>query len=157
MSKNNGTIAVQEKRELAKLVTAEFDQIIKQVEEELKFTETGLLEEARNKFGIKAINKQIKQLKEQISMLEKKKQEMGFDSCDELRKTHNYSTGQQEYDRNTKLGRFYCMKIARTADVQALKDQRNNRLKDIWLEDKRAEVKTLINVKPDVKFLTHKK
>lgn len=152
MSKSQATIGAVEKRELAKIIDEEFDTIINQMTQEMKFTEGEILEQAEKKFGLKCINKQIKQLQAQISMLEKQKTDLGFNiHGNGFSKTWHNS--DNIVDPNTKAGKFYYMKMARNVDIQNLRDQRNSRLKKLWLLDQREDVVKLSNEKVDVKCL----
>jgi hypothetical protein len=155
---NTNTIGAVEKRELAKLIDAEFNKIISHMQQEVKFTEGEILEQAEKKFGVKCINKEIKQLKEKIDMLEKRKSDMGFD-------TSHYGNGFKRVwdnqvevvDSRTKAGKFFYLKMARNIDIQNLEAQRDSRLKSLWLTDSRSEVKQLAEKKPDIKLLSKPK
>ena len=161
MSKTNeNLIGAVEKRELAKLVNDEFNRIIDTMKQEIKFTQGEILEEAKNKFGIECINKEIDHLKEKITMLETKKKDLGFDSSFNSNgfKTRNVKGGyDQEIDPSTKAGRFYYLKIARHGDIKSLEKQRDDRLKNLWLENQRPQIKTLVNIKIDVQQIELKK
>lgn len=150
MSKENGVISVQEKRELAKIITSEFNSIISSMKQEVQFVEGELLEEAKQKFGIKCINKEIQQLQEKIKLLEQRKRELGFAYGDNFAKSFDTKSGDQTVDRSTKAGRFYYMKVSRNSDIKAMERQRDIRLKNLWLTNKRTDVVELINaeVKP---------
>ena len=149
MNKNgNGKIGVQERREIAKLISAEYGRLIDIVQQEIKFTEGEILEVAQKKFGIAIVNQKIKQLEEQIQLLEKKKEELGFTKYDVFRTT--WDKNETIIDRDTPAGRFYYLKVKRTADVQGLHQQRDKQLKDIWLTDNREVIKKLASVSPKV-------
>ena len=148
MKNGNNKIGVQERREITKLISAEYGRLIDIVQQEIKFTEGEILEVAQKKFGIAIFNQKIKQLQEQISLLEEKKKELGFDRYDKLLTAWD-KTGTK-IDRNTPAGRFYYLKVKRTADVQALHQQRDKQLKDIWLTDDRIAIKQLASVSPKV-------
>ena len=151
MAKDNGIIGAVEKRELAKIIEIEFNTIITNMQTEMKYTEGEILEQAQKKFGIKYIDNEIKSLENKIEMLKKQKEKLGFTSghCAGFI-TEGYG---QEVDPRTKAGRFFYLKMARNIDVQNLKDQKNGRLKELWLTDQRSEVKELANRKPDIKLL----
>jgi len=152
MTKTNGNlINAVEKRELAKIVEIEFNTIIGNMQQEMKYTEGEILEQAEKKFGIKYIDHEIKSLERKIEMLNKQKEKLGFD-------TGHYGGFKKEgygdeVDPNTKAGRFFYLKMARNIDVQNLKDQKNSRLKQIWLTNERADVVKIVNAKPDIKML----
>jgi len=155
----NNTIGAVEKRELAKIVDAEFDTIISNLQQEMQFTEGEILEQAEKKFGIKYIDIEIKSLKNKIEMLEKQKSKLGFETGYNggFSKTWDQKGGDQVVDPRTKAGRFFYLKMARNIDIQNLEKQKNDRLKKLWLTDQRSEVKALIEAKPDVKFLSKPK
>lgn len=142
MSKDINTISVQEKREIAKIISDEYETIITNLQNEIKFTEGEILEEAQKMFGIKAIDLQINQLKEQINMLEKKKLELGFsDRSYDNGFRRKYDKGRGDIvDPNTKAGKFYYMKMARHTDINELRKQKNERLKNLWLENERSKI-----------------
>jgi len=145
-----GTI---EKRELAKLMENQFNEVIQTTQQEMQFTEGEILVQAEKKFGIACIEKQVKQLREQIAMLEKKRTQLGFinnynGTTSGFTKTWAKHSSMQEVDKNTPAGRFFYLKMARNLDIQAIKDQRDNKLKRLWLSDDRKEVETIVNEKP---------
>jgi len=150
-------IGVLEKREVAKLISEEFNELIRTTQNEMKYTEGEILKQAEKKFGLKCIEKQISQLKEQIEMLEKKRTQLGF--------TNNYNgtasgfvthwgnNNVQEIDPNTQAGRFFYLKMARNMDIQAIKTQRDSKLKALWLTESRADIVTLANEKPKLQLV----
>jgi hypothetical protein len=119
----------------------------------MKYTEGEILEQAEKKFGLKCIDKQIKQLQSQISMLEKQKGDMGFSTYGGGGFSKTWQGNDNVVDPNTKAGKFYYMKMARNVDIQNLRDQRNARLKKLWLLDQRNDVVKLSNEKVDIKCL----
>jgi len=133
---------------LSKLIADEFNRIIESLQQEIKFTEGEILKEAQHKFGLKAINLQIAQLRKQIEMLNKRKEELGFDSNDLF--TTVWNNQRSEVKCDTPAGRFYYLKIKRHADIQSLLKERDNRLKRLWLTDIRKDVASLANqaIKP---------
>jgi hypothetical protein len=147
-----------EKRELARLVDTEFSKIIENLKQEVQYTESELLEEAEKKFGIKYINKEIKQLEAKIKMLEDQKEKLGFSRYGNGGFSTSYVDKRgQIIDPSTKAGRFYYMKVARNVDILALEDQRDNRLKQLWLNSDRKKITELVNTKPDIKMLANPK
>jgi len=153
MAKNNGaTINAVEKRELAKIIEAEFNDIISNMKQEIKFTEGEILEQAEKKFGLKCIDLEIKQLKKKIETLENQKQSMGFDKYGNGF-SKKWEDSNHVVDPNTKAGRFYYMKVARNVDIKALENERNSRLKSLWLMDQRTDVKQLTESKVEIKCL----
>jgi len=153
MAKDNGVIGVQEKRELSKLIDAEFSEIIQSMKQEIKYTEGEILEEAQKKFGIEALNKEIEHLKEKITFIEQRKTDLGF-SGDSFQTRYPKNGGfGQEIDPNTKAGRYYYMKVARSIDIRQLENQRSDRLKKLWLMDQRTDVSELVAQKVDLKLL----
>lgn len=153
--KDSNIIGVQEKRELAKIIGEDFEGIITQLQQEIRFTEGEILEQAHKKFGIKAFNLQITQLKKQIEMLEKQKIELGFDMYDKFRTT--WQMGGSTVDNDSKAGRYYYLKVSKHADIQALNKERTRRLKNLWLTEKRSEVKAIAIGEIKVKLIEHKK
>jgi len=154
MAKDDGIIGVQEKKELSKLIEQEFNTIIMAMKQEIQYTQGEILEEAQKKFGIEALNIEIGHLKEKILFIEKKKQEMGFKHDDGFgTRTSRENHYEQEVNPNTKAGRFYYMKIARSVDIRALENQRSVRLKKLWLNNERTVVQKLIEQEVDMKFL----
>jgi len=156
----NGVISVQEKRELSRLINEEFSRIIKNMQQQIEFTEGEILEQARNEFGLKLLEQEIDNLKEKIKLLEDKKKEMGFDSdgygSNGFKTVWDQKSGDKKVDPNTKAGRFYYLKMAKHADIQALYKQRDERLKKLWLENDRECVKTLVNESVNIKLIEHK-
>jgi hypothetical protein len=150
--KNNGTISVQEKRELSKILDNEFSRIITDVKQEIKYTQGEILEQAKKKFGLQAINLQIKQLNEKIEFLKKKKREMGFDYNDDFETEYDYKMGSM-VKRNTKAGRYFYLKVSKHADIQELEKAKSERLKHLWLSNSRSEVKSLVEKDIQVKLI----
>ena len=123
----------------------------------MKFTEGEILVQAQKKFGLACIEKEIKQLKEKIDMLEKRRIQLGF--------TNNYNgttagfvtnwgtNGTNEVDRNTPAGRFFYLKMARNLDIQAIKNQRDIKLKQLWLSDDRKQITSIVNEKPKLQLV----
>lgn len=153
--KDSNVIGVQEKRELAKIINEDFERIITQLQQEIQYTEGEILEQAKKKFGLELINRQIKKLQEDIAFLEKKRQQLGFDSYGQSFVKTYHKKGEHIIDASTKAGRFYYMKIARHADIQALNCEKAKRLKDLWLTEKRSEVATISNADIKVKLIEH--
>ncbi len=145
-------IGVQEKKELTKILTSQYDRLISQMKNEIEFTQGELLEEAHKKFGVKVLNEQIKSLEKQIEIIKQKKTDLGFGGHSDTFSTKRIDNlhYEQQIDPNSKAGRFYYLKVGRCADIKGLEKERDQKLKDIWLENDRAIVKTLVNteVKP---------
>jgi len=143
-----------EKRELAKLISAEFNEVIQTTQQEMQFTEGEILRQAEKKFGLQCLEKQISQLREQIAMIEKKRTQLGFmrnyngTSGGFVKSWSSDKGGSQEVDRNTPAGRFFYLKMARNLDIQAIKTQRDNKLKRLWLSEERSEIVAITNEKP---------
>ena len=159
-STKNGVMSVQEKRELSKLINEEFNRIIKNMQQQIEFTEGEILEQARDEFGLKLLDQEIDNLNEKIKLLQDKKKEMGFDSdsygSNGFKTVWDQKSGDKRVDPNTKAGRFYYIKMAKHADIQALYKQRDERLKKLWLENERESVKALVNESVNVKLIEHK-
>ena len=155
ITKTNGTIGVQEKKELTKIVSGEYDRIIATMKTEIEFTQGEILEDAKAKFGIKLVNQEIKNLEEKIKMLKQKKIELGFDYRDE------FSTKMTDYDRQvdpkSKAGQFFYLKVSRCADIKGLEIARDSRIKNIWLNNDREVIKTLVNEAVNVPMIEHKR
>jgi hypothetical protein len=147
MGNPNNTIGVQEKKELSKIINSEFERIIEGWKQEIENTEGDLLDKAHHKFGIKIINQEIKNLKQKISLLEDRKRELGFGFDDKFQKSFDYKTNERTIEADSKAGQFYLAQINKTADIKSLEKQRDQRLKDIWLNSDREAVKTLVNEK----------
>ena len=145
MGNPNNTIGVQEKKELSKIINAQVERIIEGWKQENENTEGEILDKAHHKFGVKIINQEIKNLKQKIQLLEERKNELGFGYDDKFQKDYDYKTQIRSIKPDSKAGRFYLTQISKTADVQALEKQRDQRLKDIWLNSGRDEVKKLVN------------
>ena len=156
----NGIVSVQEKRELSKLVSEEFNRIIQNLQQEIKFTEGEILEEAKNKFGIKLIDQEIDNLQDKIRLLEEKKKELGFEgghNTNGFVSTWDNKTSNYAVDPRTQAGRFYYLRMARCADIQTLQKQRDDRLKKLWLDSERVSVTQLVNSPIDIKFIESNK
>jgi len=156
MDKTNVINAV-EKRELAKIMEVEFDKIISNMKQEMQYTESEILEQAEKKFGIKYIDKEIKQLQVKIKMLEEQKGKLGFNTGYNGGFNKKYVENGEVVDPNTKAGRFFYLKVSRNVDIQNLEKQKNDRLKNLWLSSDRGEVKELALLKPDIKLLNKPK
>ena len=156
--KDNGHINTVEKKYLADLIKQEYGDIIDTMQQEIRFTEGEILEEAKNKFGIKLIDQEINNLEEKIKLLQNKKKELGFDNS---YNSNGFSTkfmnGQYVVDSSTKAGRFYYLKMAHQADIQKLKQQRDQRLKDLWLTNDRQSISKLAQQKIDVPMIEFKR
>ncbi|MCH7731918.1 MAG: hypothetical protein IIB44_05285 [Candidatus Marinimicrobia bacterium] len=96
---------------------------------------------------------EIKSLENKIEMLQTQKAKLGFNTHHNSGFTKTYDCGTEIVDSRTKAGRFFYLKMARNIDVQNLKDQKNSRLKQIWLTNQRLEVVRIVNAKPDIKML----
>lgn len=156
MGKNDSNIiGVQEKRELAKIIDADFERIISNLQQEIKFTEGEILEQAHKKFGIKAINLEITHLREKIDLLAKRKKDLGFDSYDKFQTV--YTIHGSEIETDSKAGRYFYLKASKHADIQLLHRERAKRLKELWLTDQRPQVAKIANSDIKVKLLEHKK
>jgi hypothetical protein len=152
----NGIVSVQEKRELSKLISEEFNRIIQNLQQEIKFTEGEILEEARNKFGVKIIDQEIDNLRDKIQLLEEKKKELGFENghnSNGFVSTWDHKTNNYAVDPRTQAGRFYYLRLAHCADIQTLQKQRDDRLKKLWLDSERVSITQLINAPIDIKFI----
>ena len=153
--KDSNIIGVQEKRELAKIIGEDFEQIIGNLQQQIKFTEGEILEKAHKKFGIKALNMQIEQLEKRIGLLKSQKKDLGFDRDDKF-DTHYTQKGEYEIDKDSKAGRYFYLKISKHADIQALRNERARRLKDLWLTDQRPQVAQIAKADIKVKLIEQK-
>ena len=73
MTKNNGSsIGITERKEIAKIIEKEYNELISQMQNEIVFTEGEIYEEASKKFGIKVIDQEIKNLEKKIELLKEK-------------------------------------------------------------------------------------
>lgn len=152
MEKAN-TLGTIEKRELAKIIDKEFSTIINNLKQEMKYTEGEILQQAEKKFGLKCIDKEIEQLKSKISMLEKRKTDLGFSAYHGKGFAKTWIGNDNVIDPNTQAGRFYYMKVARNVDIQNLEKQRDDRLKNLWLTNIRTDIKALVEKKVDIKMI----
>ena len=153
--KDVNVIGTVEKRELAKIITNEFNAVINNLQQEIQFTEKEVLEQAEKKLGIKYINKEIEQLKSKIGLLEKEKGKLGFDGYNKGGFKQIYKDGEYVIDPSSKAGKFYYLKVTRNIDIQALKNQRDDRLKKLWLSGDRKEIQIIANSKLKTKLISN--
>ena len=158
VDKTINVIGVQEKKELCKIVSAEYDRLIGTMKQEIEFTQGEILEEAKGKFGLSIINQEIKNLEEKIKLLKDKKSDLGFNcNDDKFFTTFDHKSYTHSIDPKTKAGKFYYLKMSRKADIVGLEKEKDNRIKNIWLENDRANVKRIVQEIVKVPMIEYKK
>ena len=161
MKDNGSLIGVQEKREIAHLISDEYSRRITELQQQINFTEGEVLESAQKHFGLPFINQQIQQLMAKIKLLSEKKKELGFDSYDKFDTDFRFDNKLKEtvhkVKETTKAGRFFYLKMKAHADVKALHQEQDARLKELWLTPRREEVRRISNREVKYKMIEYKK